>query len=180
MPTPPARSASLTGPTASQTIGINEQLREVRQYETLVVKVANGNVVRLSAIASVEQSVRNSRSAAWFNAQPSVLLVITKQGDANVIDTVDQIRELSARAQALDSGRYRVLGPFRPHPDHPRQHSRHAAHAARHHRAGDDRGVRCSCGGRRRRSPRASPCRCRWREPAPRCGSRVSRSTICR
>src|SRR5262249_42602018 len=59
-----------------------------------VVKVANGNVVRLSAIASVEQSVRNSRSAAWFNAQPSVLLVITKQADANVIDTVDQIREL--------------------------------------------------------------------------------------
>jgi hydrophobe/amphiphile efflux-1 (HAE1) family protein len=78
----------------SQAIALNEQLREVREYETLVVKVANGNVVRLSAIASIEQSVRNTRSAAWFNAQPSVLLVVTKQGDANVIDTVDQIREL--------------------------------------------------------------------------------------
>ena len=82
------------GPGRSHAIALNDQLREVRQYETLVVKVANGNVVRLSAIASVEQSVRNTRSAAWFNAQPSVLLVITKQGDANVIDTVDQIREL--------------------------------------------------------------------------------------
>ena len=82
------------GPGRAQTIAINEQLREVRDYETLIVKVANGNVVRLSAIASVEQSVRNTRSAAWFNAQPSVLLVITKQGGANVIDTVDQIREL--------------------------------------------------------------------------------------
>jgi hydrophobe/amphiphile efflux-1 (HAE1) family protein len=59
-----------------------------------VVKVANGNVVRLSAIASVEQSVRNTRSAAWFNGQPSVLLVISKQNGANVIETVDQIREL--------------------------------------------------------------------------------------
>ena len=82
------------GPDRAQTIAINEQLREVRDYETLIVKVSNGNVVRLSAIASVEQSVRNSRSAAWFNLQPSVLLVITKQGDANVIDTVDQIRAL--------------------------------------------------------------------------------------
>src|SRR5262249_21457164 len=82
------------GADRSAAIAINEQLREVNQYETLVVKVANGNVVRLSAIASIEQSVRNTRSAAWFNAQPSVLLVITKQGDANVIETVDQIREL--------------------------------------------------------------------------------------
>ncbi len=82
------------GPGRAQTIEINEQMREVRDYETLIVKVANGNVVRLSAIASVEQSVRNTRSAAWFNAQPSVLLVITKQADANVIDTVDQIKDL--------------------------------------------------------------------------------------
>ena len=38
--------------------------------------------------------MRNSRSAAWFNGQPSVLLIITKQADANVIETVDRIREL--------------------------------------------------------------------------------------
>jgi multidrug efflux pump len=82
------------GTERAQTIAINEQMRQVHEYETLIVKAVNGNVVRLSAIASVEQSVRNSRSAAWFNAQPSVLLVITKQADANVIDTVDQIRTL--------------------------------------------------------------------------------------
>ena len=51
-------------------------------------------MVRLSDIATVEQGTRNSRSAAWFNRQPSVLLVITKQADANVIETVDRIREL--------------------------------------------------------------------------------------
>src|SRR5262249_60940315 len=36
----------------------------------------------------------NSRSAAWFNSQPSVLLVINKQSTANVIETVDRIYEL--------------------------------------------------------------------------------------
>jgi multidrug efflux pump len=38
--------------------------------------------------------VRNTRSIAWFNKQPAVLIQITKQGDANVIDTVDRVRAL--------------------------------------------------------------------------------------
>jgi multidrug efflux pump len=42
----------------------------------------------------VEDAVRNSRSIAWFNKQPAVLIQITKQGDANVIETVDRVRAL--------------------------------------------------------------------------------------
>ena len=38
--------------------------------------------------------MRNTRSIAWFNKQPAVLIQITKQGDANVIDTVDRVRAL--------------------------------------------------------------------------------------
>src|SRR5258707_790175 len=76
------------------TIGSNDQLRTVPEYKNLVVKAANGTVVRLGGIADVELGVRNSRSAAWFNLQPSVLLVVTKQADANVIDTVDRIYEM--------------------------------------------------------------------------------------
>ena len=38
--------------------------------------------------------MRNSRAAGWYNNDPSVLLIITKQGNANVIDTVDRIYEL--------------------------------------------------------------------------------------
>ncbi len=84
----------LDGQALSETIGTNDQLRNAPDYKTLVVKSANGTIVRLSDIASVEQSTRNSRSAAWFNRDPSVLIIITKQGDANVIDTVDNIRAL--------------------------------------------------------------------------------------
>ncbi|MGD9769942.1 MAG: efflux RND transporter permease subunit, partial [Pseudolabrys sp.] len=79
------------GPERSVTIGTNDQLRTAADYDPIVVRTSNGAVVRLSAIASIEPSVRNSRSAGWFNGQPSVLLVITKQADANVIETVDQI-----------------------------------------------------------------------------------------
>jgi hydrophobe/amphiphile efflux-1 (HAE1) family protein len=84
----------LDGGELSETVGINDQLRRAPDYRTLVVKSSNGNIVRLSDIATVEQSTRNSRSAAWFNKQPSVLLIITKQGDSNVIETVDNIRAL--------------------------------------------------------------------------------------
>jgi multidrug efflux pump len=85
---------SFEGADLARTIATNDQMRAVRDYQNLVVKAANGTVVRVGDIAKVEQGVRNTRSAAWFNAQPSVLLVITRQADANVIDTVDRVREM--------------------------------------------------------------------------------------
>ena len=75
-------------------IGINGQLRDAKDYDPLVVKTVDGNVIRLSTIASITPSVRNTRSAGWYGRQPSVLLIITKQNDANVIDTVDRIYNL--------------------------------------------------------------------------------------
>jgi hydrophobe/amphiphile efflux-1 (HAE1) family protein len=76
------------------TIATNDQMRAASQYEPLVVRAANGTVVRLSAIASITPGVRNSRSFGWFNRQPSILLVLTKSADANVIETVDRVREI--------------------------------------------------------------------------------------
>ena len=52
------------GPAQAESIATNAQLQQPREYDTLVVKAANGDVVRLSHIASVEQGVRNSRSAS--------------------------------------------------------------------------------------------------------------------
>jgi multidrug efflux pump len=76
------------------TIGINDQLRDASQYDPLVVRTANGTVVRLSAVASIEPGVRNTLSAGWFNGQPSVLLVLTKDSTSNVIETVDLVYQL--------------------------------------------------------------------------------------
>jgi len=72
----------------------NAQLRKVEDYQNIIIKVVNGNAVRLSSVATVEQGTRNSRSAARFNHQPAVLLTIVKSADANVLDTVDRIQEI--------------------------------------------------------------------------------------
>jgi multidrug efflux pump len=78
----------------SETLSINRQMRTAAEFRDIVIKSSNGNFVRLADVAEVEDSVRNSRSIAWFNKQPAVLIQITKQGDANVIDTVDRVRAL--------------------------------------------------------------------------------------
>ena len=82
------------GATRATSIGVNNQLRMASEYNPLVVKTIDGTVIRLSTVASITPGVRNSRSAGWFNRDPSVLLIITKQGNANVIDTVDRIYAL--------------------------------------------------------------------------------------
>jgi multidrug efflux pump len=78
----------------SETLSINRQMRTAAEFRDILIKSSNGNFVRLSDVAAVEDSVRNTRSIAWFNKQPAVLIQITKQGDANVIDTVDRVRAL--------------------------------------------------------------------------------------
>jgi hydrophobe/amphiphile efflux-1 (HAE1) family protein len=85
---------SFDGGKLATAIGINDQPRNAEDYNPVVVKTVDGTVIRLTDIASVKASVRNSRSAGWYNHQPSVLLIITKQADANVLDTVDRIHAL--------------------------------------------------------------------------------------
>src|SRR6516162_8271085 len=87
--------------TRAETIASNDQLRTVGDYKNLVIKAKNGNVVKLPDIATIIEGTRNTQSAAWFNLQPAILLFITKQANANVIDTVDQVRALLPEIKRL-------------------------------------------------------------------------------
>lgn len=77
----------------------NAQLRGIDDYRDIVVKVRDGVPIRLSSVATIEQATRNARSAATFNGGPGVLLTITKQDTANVIETVDKIKALIPELQ---------------------------------------------------------------------------------
>ena len=89
------------GPVQAETIGTNDQLRTADDYRTLIVKSVNGTVIHLTDVASVVQGTRNANSEALYNLQPAVLLIITKQTDANVIDTVDRIHRLIPEIKSL-------------------------------------------------------------------------------
>ncbi len=74
------------------TIATNGQLTTVEDYKDIVVKMVGGTPIRLGAVGTVAQSNVNRYAAAQFNREPAVLLIITKQADANVIETVDGIK----------------------------------------------------------------------------------------
>ncbi|MBI3700481.1 MAG: efflux RND transporter permease subunit [Afipia sp.] len=82
------------GSRLGETIATNPQMRTAKQFQDIIVKSANGNSVRLSDVADVSDATRNSRQIAWFNKQPAVLILVTKQQDANVIETVDNVKAL--------------------------------------------------------------------------------------
>ncbi|ERM08854.1 multidrug efflux RND transporter permease subunit MdtC [Pantoea agglomerans] len=70
----------------------NDALQTASEYQPLIVHYNNGAAVRLSDVATVEDSVQDVRNAGMSRGKPAVLLLIRKTPEANVIDTVDRIR----------------------------------------------------------------------------------------
>ena len=84
---------SVDGEQASYSIYSNDQLLRADASKDLVFTQKNGTPVLLSSLAKIVDGVENNRLGGWHGLKPSVLLVIFKQADANVIETVDRIRE---------------------------------------------------------------------------------------
>ena len=69
----------------------NDQLLKAEFYKPLIVGYHNGAAIKLSDVADVEDSVENIRASGFVNGNPSVLVIISRQPGANIIDTVDSI-----------------------------------------------------------------------------------------
>jgi multidrug efflux pump subunit AcrB len=83
---------SLEGERDAYTITANDQLFDPAAYQSLVITQKHNVPIRLSSLGNVVESVENTRQAGWANNKPAVLLIIFKQPDANVIETVDRIK----------------------------------------------------------------------------------------
>ena len=82
-------------------IAVNDQLLKAADYRPLIVGYHNGNAVKLADVADVQDSVENVRAGGFANGKPSVLIIMFKQPQANIIDTVDRIRATLPGAQSL-------------------------------------------------------------------------------
>jgi multidrug efflux pump len=74
-------------------IQANDQLLKAEDYKPLIVGFHNGAAIKLSDIADVQDSVENIRAAGFVNGKPSVLVIIFRQPGANIIETVDRVRQ---------------------------------------------------------------------------------------
>jgi multidrug efflux pump len=81
-------------------IGANDQARHAADYVPLVVAWRNGAPVRLGDVASVRDSVENVRNAGATNGRPSVLLFVFRQPGANILETVERVKDLMPQLRA--------------------------------------------------------------------------------
>jgi len=70
----------------------NDQLTKAQDYRPLLVSWKGGAPVRLSDVATVEDSVENTENIGFFNDRKAILVLVRSQANANIIATVDQIR----------------------------------------------------------------------------------------
>jgi len=85
---------SFDGPFRSTMLDANDQIRDTKEYEELIVAWRAGAPIRLKDVASVEQGAEDRFLAAWANQQAAVLVNIQRQPGANVIEVADRVQQL--------------------------------------------------------------------------------------
>ena len=81
----------ITNGEVSADIVMNGQISHAADYQPLIVGYHNGQAVRLSDVADVVDSVQNLRAGGYLNGKRAVVLTISRQPNANIIDTVTRI-----------------------------------------------------------------------------------------
>jgi HAE1 family hydrophobic/amphiphilic exporter-1 len=82
---------SVDGTDQSYTIYANDQLTTAAPYNNVIVGYRNGAPIRIRDIGRAIAGPQNRELAAWTNGKRSVLLLVFKQPDANVIATADGV-----------------------------------------------------------------------------------------
>jgi multidrug efflux pump len=69
----------------------NDQISQAEDYSPLIVGYHNGAAIRLSDVAGVYDSTQNLRTAGYMDGTRAVFIIIFRQPNANIIQTVDNI-----------------------------------------------------------------------------------------
>ena len=82
-------------------IQCNDQLHKAEEYRPIIVSYHNGAQVRLADLGTVVDSVEDLRAAGSVNGKPAVMLIMFRSPGANIIATVDRVREMMPQLAAL-------------------------------------------------------------------------------
>jgi multidrug efflux pump len=81
-------------------VGANDQAKRAADYMPLIVAYRNGAAVRMTDVGEVVDSVQDIRNYGSANGRPSVLLILNRQPNANIIETVDRVTNLLPELRA--------------------------------------------------------------------------------
>jgi multidrug efflux pump len=90
---------ALDGAHQSYTIAANDQLAAAEAYRGLVIAYRNNAPVLLGDIAQVVDGLENTKVGAWYQGTPAVVIDIQRQPGANVIETVERVKQELPRLQ---------------------------------------------------------------------------------
>lgn len=83
---------SIDGPDQSYTVYANDQLTTAEPYNNVIIGYRNGAPIRIRDIGRAVAGPQNRELGAWTNGKKSVLLLVFKQPNANVIATADGVK----------------------------------------------------------------------------------------
>ena len=72
----------------------NDQAKKAAEYLPLIVAYRKGAAVRITDVGEVVDSVQDLRNDGSANGKPAVMLILYRQPNANIIETVDRVRAL--------------------------------------------------------------------------------------
>jgi multidrug efflux pump len=85
-------------------IQANDQATTAAEFRDLIVTFRNQAPVRLRDLGEVLDSVQDLRNAGLSNAQPAVLMILTRSPGSNIIDTVARVRAVLPALRASIPG----------------------------------------------------------------------------
>jgi hydrophobe/amphiphile efflux-1 (HAE1) family protein len=90
----------LNTPRQTFTFNTNDQLFDPEKYADLIIAYRNGSPVRIRDVGRAISAGQNELIAGWENNKPAVILAIQRQPGANVIETVQRIKDMMPVLQA--------------------------------------------------------------------------------
>ena len=84
----------LDGPRQTLTIQANAQMKNAAEFAEIIVASRSGAPVRLSEVATVEDSYESVKTSASYNGERAILLAVQRQPNANTVQVVDSVRRL--------------------------------------------------------------------------------------
>jgi hydrophobe/amphiphile efflux-1 (HAE1) family protein len=84
----------ITEGSSTFTLATNDQLLTAADFADIVIKWNKDGPVKLKDVAAVFDSTVNDERAGWFDSDRAVVLSVVKTTNANVVETVEQIKKL--------------------------------------------------------------------------------------
>jgi hydrophobe/amphiphile efflux-1 (HAE1) family protein len=91
---------TLNSPRQTYTLNTNDQLLKPEAYDSLILAYRNGSPVRVRDVGKAISAPENNLVAGWFNHQRAILLSVQRQPGANVVETVQRVKDMLPVLQA--------------------------------------------------------------------------------